>query len=193
MKHSSGPLIAALGAALLGLTGCGNDPFPPYSASLKYPLARIRSSWRRPAQLGDERYDPDTPGQLPIMHLDDIFKPGNPMQPKANDIVSKEVLRDPTRLSSADQQKLEAVMESIFGTPAKPLVSAKEAGLEEETIRILKIDELTLDKGSRHFRVHCLHCHGVSGDGRGPTARWINPHPRISARGFSNSSRSIRS
>src|SRR5207253_3229426 len=25
---------------------------------------------------------------------------------------------------------------------------------------------------------HCLHCHGVTGNGRGPTARWVNPHPR---------------
>ena len=26
--------------------------------------------------------------------------------------------------------------------------------------------------------MHCLHCHGVTGDGRGPTGRWVNPHPR---------------
>jgi mono/diheme cytochrome c family protein len=25
---------------------------------------------------------------------------------------------------------------------------------------------------------HCLHCHGVSGDGNGPTARFLNPRPR---------------
>src|ERR671935_235750 len=38
--------------------------------------------------------------------------------------------------------------------------------------------EETLAHGSRVYRVHCLQCHGVTGDGRGPTAAWVNPHPR---------------
>ena len=42
----------------------------------------------------------------------------------------------------------------------------------------MKLDDATLAKGSTRYRIHCLHCHGVPGDGRGPTARWINPHPR---------------
>jgi mono/diheme cytochrome c family protein len=29
-----------------------------------------------------------------------------------------------------------------------------------------------------------LHCHGVPGDGRGPTAKWINPHPRDFRKGY---------
>lgn len=28
------------------------------------------------------------------------------------------------------------------------------------------------------FRQHCVHCHGVTGDGAGPTAAFLNPHPR---------------
>jgi mono/diheme cytochrome c family protein len=28
------------------------------------------------------------------------------------------------------------------------------------------------------YRRHCLHCHGLTGDGHGPTAPWVNPHPR---------------
>ena len=32
--------------------------------------------------------------------------------------------------------------------------------------------------GSKHFRLHCLHCHGLTGDGRGPSGKWLNPHPR---------------
>lgn len=34
-------------------------------------------------------------------------------------------------------------------------------------------------KGGRNlYMQHCLHCHGVSGDGNGPTARFLNPRPR---------------
>src|SRR5262249_29876527 len=43
---------------------------------------------------------------------------------------------------------------------------------------LLQLDEPTLKEGSRLYRLHCLHCHGLTGDGRGPTARWVNPHPR---------------
>jgi mono/diheme cytochrome c family protein len=35
-----------------------------------------------------------------------------------------------------------------------------------------------LHKGGLLYRRHCLHCHGVTGNGRGPTAPWVNPHPR---------------
>ncbi|MEM9660647.1 MAG: cytochrome c, partial [Planctomycetota bacterium] len=28
------------------------------------------------------------------------------------------------------------------------------------------------------YRKHCVHCHGVNGDGRGPTGRFLNPYPR---------------
>ncbi|MCA9045128.1 MAG: cytochrome c [Planctomycetaceae bacterium] len=34
-------------------------------------------------------------------------------------------------------------------------------------------------KNGRHlYAQHCQHCHGVSGDGNGPTARYLNPLPR---------------
>src|SRR5262249_7496123 len=29
-----------------------------------------------------------------------------------------------------------------------------------------------------------LYCHGLTGDGRGPTAKWVNPHPRDYRRGI---------
>lgn len=32
--------------------------------------------------------------------------------------------------------------------------------------------------GRNLYMTHCVHCHGVSGDGNGPTARFLNPRPR---------------
>ena len=37
--------------------------------------------------------------------------------------------------------------------------------------------------GGGLFRRHCVHCHGVSGDGAGPTAAFLNPYPRDYRRG----------
>jgi mono/diheme cytochrome c family protein len=38
----------------------------------------------------------------------------------------------------------------------------------------------TDEKGANFglYRKHCVHCHGVTGDGRGPTALFLNPYPR---------------
>jgi len=33
-------------------------------------------------------------------------------------------------------------------------------------------------QGRLLYAEHCLHCHGVAGDGNGPTAKYLNPHPR---------------
>lgn len=35
-----------------------------------------------------------------------------------------------------------------------------------------------VEGGQALYRRHCLHCHGVSGDGGGPTARFLFPRPR---------------
>ena len=33
------------------------------------------------------------------------------------------------------------------------------------------------------YRQHCVHCHGITGNGRGPTAAFLNPYPRDFTRG----------
>lgn len=35
-----------------------------------------------------------------------------------------------------------------------------------------------LRHGYELYRVHCLHCHGINGDGKGPTGKYMNPQPR---------------
>ncbi len=35
-----------------------------------------------------------------------------------------------------------------------------------------------LTRGRLLYAEHCLHCHGVTGDGDGPTAKYLNPKPR---------------
>src|SRR5207245_5054559 len=69
----------------------------------------------------------------------------------------------------------------------------KVGGIEDNVKTALKLDEPTLAKGSHYYRLHCLHCHGLTGNGRGPTAPWVNPHPRDYRQGifkFTSSSQS---
>jgi mono/diheme cytochrome c family protein len=50
--------------------------------------------------------------------------------------------------------------------------------LKPDDIDALKVEVGDLRKGSTYYRRHCMHCHGLNGDGRGPTGPWVNPHPR---------------
>src|SRR5262249_31478351 len=86
----------------------------------------------------------------------------------------KDNLRDPTDVSDRDRAAMLEVLDYQFGTPAEPRVY----GIDKATRDALKLNAKFLDKGSQLYRIHCLHCHGLTGNGRGPTARWVNPHPR---------------
>jgi mono/diheme cytochrome c family protein len=44
--------------------------------------------------------------------------------------------------------------------------------------------EVTVEGGYSLYRRHCLHCHGVSGDGAGPTAEFLWPRPRDYRKGI---------
>ncbi len=45
--------------------------------------------------------------------------------------------------------------------------------------RLSQIEKAELLKtGEALYARHCVGCHGVNGDGRGPAARWLNPKPR---------------
>jgi len=39
-------------------------------------------------------------------------------------------------------------------------------------------------RGKKAFDRYCISCHGVEGDGRGPTAEWIEPKPRVLTSGI---------
>jgi mono/diheme cytochrome c family protein len=60
------------------------------------------------------------------------------------------------------------------GTPptAAPAESEDSAPADEEAFGH------QLQLGRAVYMKNCLHCHGVAGDGNGPTARYLNPKPR---------------
>ncbi len=133
-------------------------------------------------KLGDERSEPDRPGQFPIMSARDLLDVRNPLfeEHKKKDLFAKNFLRDPAGLSSEGRQQLDDFLTEHFGTPRAPIVK----GLAQEHASLLQLSSDKLEPGRDLYRVHCIHCHGVTGDGRGPTAKWINPHPRDFRRGI---------
>ena len=77
-------------------------------------------------------------------------------------------------------------MTAAFGTPDEP----DFPGLVEDDpeVNLVTREHLvsaagpvaSLEDGEAQglYREHCVHCHGISGDGSGPTSAFLNPYPR---------------
>lgn len=83
---------------------------------------------------------------------------------------------DPMTLAKEARNRVQETLTLLFGTPAKPRVTGS-AAIDAEA-QTFGLEPAALARGSVLFRRHCQQCHGVHGDGRGPTGLWIQPHPR---------------
>lgn len=171
MKRFIPVLVVGLTVFFMGLAGCEDT----YSSAVKYgmrtdPLMIAA----QPGDLGQDVYDPDRPGLLPLFKAQDVLVPENPMSAKGMELFATNKLRDPMLIPADFRQKAEEALTAMFGTPLDPKVEGIEPAAREK----LKLDDKELKEGSRLYRIHCVHCHGVAGNGHGPTSRWINPHPR---------------
>lgn len=165
------------------LPGCQQG----YSSSVKYKV-REDPLVLKGDKLDEETFLIDSPGQFPLFTVADLEDPRNPLFKKNQDsnLFKSEHLRDPKGLADKDRQLIQAFLDERFGTPANPQVVVRFVNDEEAEdsakaaafVETLKVDKAMLAKGRDLYRIHCLHCHGVSGDGRGVTAKWVNPHPR---------------
>lgn len=80
---------------------------------------------------------------------------------------------DPADLTPDQRGALAKALEELFGSPAQPRVN-----LDRPEITLLGLSPEELTEGNRLYRRHCANCHGLTGDGRGPTGGWVYPYPR---------------
>jgi mono/diheme cytochrome c family protein len=159
---------------LLGaLSGCGDLDSDRYPKELKY-LPRTDPLVVDPPKI--EPWNPDGPGQLnqAIARIG-VAKDKGGLGTKAEG--GGEAL-DPKDLPAETRQEVEKELQKVFNTPHYPRVEVGDNAELGEFAENLQLSRKTLYEGSKHFRRHCMHCHGVPGDGRGPTGPWLNPHPR---------------
>jgi mono/diheme cytochrome c family protein len=83
------------------------------------------------------------------------------------------------QISLDHQRAIANVLAAMFGTPDKPF-AMPETGLNQRKLAMAAGPVWSDEVGRKHglYRRHCAHCHGISGDGRGPTAGILNPYPR---------------
>jgi mono/diheme cytochrome c family protein len=146
--------LVALGVGLMVVPGC---EMQSYSEDMIYPVRDdVIVSDKPPAE--PKRFE--RPGQWPYL------------LPAFDQTGGKKL--DPNKFTGEQRARLQKLFNERFGTPAKPTVK----GIDDEAKQKLRLDDATLARGSSLYRRHCLHCHGLTGDGHGPTAPYVNPHPR---------------
>jgi mono/diheme cytochrome c family protein len=91
--------------------------------------------------------------------------------------VEKEFL-DGEKIAEEPIRQLGNVMTALFGTPDQPRFPAGYESLIDSGQLQQAAGPVGDDRASGLYRLHCAHCHGISGDGQGPTAASLNPYPR---------------
>lgn len=96
-------------------------------------------------------------------------------------------LSDDKQFDEKFKTEIGSVTTALFGTPDDPKFPFL-LGDEDPAHEILSLDNLRMAAGAVKsdkdgvprglYREHCAHCHGVTGDGAGPTAAMLNPYPR---------------
>ena len=94
---------------------------------------------------------------------------------------------EPATFSDEQRRNVAEILEATFGTPQDPrLPGGLEDANPQDLVSTFGLrmaagpvgrDEVTQEPRGL-FRKHCAHCHGVTGDGMGPTAGFLNPYPR---------------
>jgi mono/diheme cytochrome c family protein len=175
--------LLLLAAVLASVTGCSRDS---YDEQMVYPvrtdlLVSLTAPW---GDLTPPAFN--RPGVLPLDALRWPEKEWPDGSAKLHGLIGK-TLFDPTTFSAEVRAEYAKNLGEMFGTPAHPKVTGFNADAlkgadgsptAEAILQTLKLDDATLAEGSKHYRMHCLHCHGLEGNGRGPTGPWVNPPPR---------------
>ena len=122
-----------------------------------------------------------------------------PLQYVENDALTKE-LKDKTNLAGKPklQDKVRKSLARLFGKNPREIQVPEGMGVlltgggarlanfqqvGESIKRNVSADGKQIAGGYGLYRRHCLHCHGVSGAGDGPTAPFLYPTPRDYRRG----------
>jgi mono/diheme cytochrome c family protein len=91
---------------------------------------------------------------------------------------------DPGSAPTDTRGAIDAFLGDAFGTPAASKIALPDDPQVEARAEALGLTTDNLTQGGKLFRYHCLKCHNITGDGRGPAAHSMYPFPRDYRRGL---------
>ena len=159
-------MAMSLGGLALASAGCGRSEPAYFSANLlEYHAAKLLPDQVRQSEQAD----------LAALAKDASGGKINSTEAEAK----RETIRKQAIQKDTYRQALVNTVAAMFGTPDEPVV-LPEMGLNEARVRRaagpVGLDDYGVSRGL--YRQHCSHCHGITGDGLGPTAAFLNPYPR---------------
>jgi mono/diheme cytochrome c family protein len=78
------------------------------------------------------------------------------------------------------ESKVQLALAEMFGTPNAPSWPIGDSLVDRAKLQ-RAAGAVKSDRKGAHtglYREHCVHCHGINGDGGGPIASLLNPYPR---------------
>lgn len=91
----------------------------------------------------------------------------------------KDAIDSERALTDDQQRQVATILAALFGTPDEP-ACLPETGLDPAKLTRAAgpVRSDIVGRKNGLYREHCAHCHGITGDGLGPTAAFLNPYPR---------------
>jgi mono/diheme cytochrome c family protein len=90
-----------------------------------------------------------------------------------------------TEIPAPYKGEIKDTLAALFGTPDAPhvprLADVEVGDVLDQNLLDIAAGPVKVTEDGRPvglYREHCAHCHGITGDGRGPTAAFLNPYPR---------------
>jgi mono/diheme cytochrome c family protein len=90
---------------------------------------------------------------------------------------------DPRSAPADARAAIDALLKEAFGAPAASKIALPDDPAVQHRAEALGLTPDSLTQGGKLFRYHCLRCHNITGDGRGPAAHSMYPFPRDYRRG----------
>ena len=97
-------------------------------------------------------------------------------------------LDDGDHFDAKYKNEVGTILTALFGTPDEPVFPFLSDEEDDPGRQVIKLENLKLAAGpvksgrqgepAGLYREHCVQCHGITGDGQGPTAAFLNPYPR---------------
>lgn len=192
-------LLLTIGATTLtGLSGCGQSGFDSYfvysdkTESLMKEAREGTGDLAGVKDLVEQQFG--TPQQLNAwtkMPIDFGGVSGSVSEAPDTSIAVKELkLQFEADIQASDEEPL--LVQFVTGAAAPSLVQVESWSAEDGVASLTSAMETPpaagdvvvlnggghLKQGRVLYMRHCSHCHGTSGDGKGPTAEYLNPRPR---------------